>query len=330
MTQLASDNFQRPDANPIGGNWTTLPNTNAVQLVSHEAEASVLAAENLIFYNSVVFPNDQYSEITIGNITGGYIHVGVRLGGSGNGYILLVESTSGNFYIQRLDGGSSNNLIGPVSSGGPFTSGEVIRLTVQGTTFTGSRNGTNAISVTDATYLSGSAGLGFFTFGSVAVATVSEWAGGNLITGFSISGNTGAADAVVNYSGTSSGTVTADGSGNYTIPTLADRHYTITPTLTNFIFSPASRNVTVSGSDVTGVNFTAAETHGWSPTDCRNFATFPNFPIVQNDGSVFWTGQVSCNESIPTPTSNPHLPPTDSRVLEPENSRVNPITVTPD
>lgn len=149
-------------------------------------------------------------------------------------------------------------------------------------------------------------------------------------SGHSISGNAGAADATVNYSGTASGSATADGSGNYTIPTLADGPYAITPSLANFIFSPASQNVTISGSDIFDMNFTAAQIHGWSPVDCRNYATFPNFGVAQPDGSVFYVGQNSCNEHIPTPTSNPNLPPTDSRVAEPENSRVDPTTVTPD
>lgn len=73
----------------------------------------------------------------------------------------------------------------------------------------------------------------------------------------SISGNAGVASATVAYSGTASGSVSADGSGNYTIPSLVDGSYTITPSKTGFTFSPANQGETVSGANITGVNFTA-------------------------------------------------------------------------
>jgi len=74
---------------------------------------------------------------------------------------------------------------------------------------------------------------------------------------YSISGNAGVAGATVSWTGTASGSTTADGSGNYTIPSLANGPYTITPSLTGYTFSPASANETISGSNITGVNFTA-------------------------------------------------------------------------
>jgi hypothetical protein len=74
----------------------------------------------------------------------------------------------------------------------------------------------------------------------------------------SISGSAGHAGATVSYTGESSGSVMADGSGNYEIDGLADGDYTITPSLTGFTFTPTSRDETLSGSDITGVDFTAS------------------------------------------------------------------------
>jgi hypothetical protein len=88
----------------------------------------------------------------------------------------------------------------------------------------------------------------------------------NATTTFSISGNAGIAGATVSYSGTSSGSVIADGSGNYSIPGLANGSYTITPSLANYTFSPTSQNETVSGSNITGVNFTATFVPPTKPT----------------------------------------------------------------
>ncbi|HZU21582.1 MAG TPA: DUF4082 domain-containing protein, partial [Terriglobales bacterium] len=68
----------------------------------------------------------------------------------------------------------------------------------------------------------------------------------------------GGANARVAYSGTSSGAVNADGSGNYTIANLANGSYTVTPSNTGFVFSPASQSVSIAGANVGAVNFTAS------------------------------------------------------------------------
>jgi len=57
-------------------------------------------------------------------------------------------------------------------------------------------------------------------------------------------------------SGAASQSTTADASGNYTFSGLANGSYTVTPSKTGFSFSPASQPVTISGANVTGVNFT--------------------------------------------------------------------------
>lgn len=93
----------------------------------------------------------------------------------------------------------------------------------------------------------------YWTGASNFVAAIGFKAG----TTFSIFGNAGIAGATVAYTGTSSGSVTADGSGNYIIPNLANGSYTLTPSFAGETFSPASQGVTISGANVTGVNFTA-------------------------------------------------------------------------
>ncbi len=62
----------------------------------------------------------------------------------------------------------------------------------------------------------------------------------------------------------SNGTVstTTNSSGVYTLSGLSDATYTLTPSLTGYSFSPTSRSVTVSGANVTGVNFTGATDGG--------------------------------------------------------------------
>lgn len=96
----------------------------------------------------------------------------------------------------------------------------------------------------------------------------------------SISGNAGIAGATVAWSGTASGSTTADGSGNYTIPSLADGPYTITPSKTGYTFAPTSQNETVAGADITGVNFTATQILVATPTLSPNGGTYASGSVV--------------------------------------------------
>ena len=57
-------------------------------------------------------------------------------------------------------------------------------------------------------------------------------------------------------SGPATATATADASGNYAFNNLANGVYTVTPSKAGFSFTPASQQVTISGTNVTAVNFT--------------------------------------------------------------------------
>ena len=68
----------------------------------------------------------------------------------------------------------------------------------------------------------------------------------------------GGSGATVTLSGASTGTQTADSSGDYAFAGLAPGNYAVTPSKKGFTFSPTSQGVTLSNVDVTGLNFTAA------------------------------------------------------------------------
>jgi hypothetical protein len=78
------------------------------------------------------------------------------------------------------------------------------------------------------------------------------------IVAYTISGTisgTGGNSATVTLSGTSTATVTADASGNYSFNGLNNGSYTVTPSKSGYSFTPPSAPVTVSGANVSGVNF---------------------------------------------------------------------------
>jgi hypothetical protein len=88
--------------------------------------------------------------------------------------------------------------------------------------------------------------------------------GGHLFTtsGFSISGTitptTGGGGATVTLTGAANGTTTANGSGAYSFTGLPSGSFVLTPSNKGYTFAPASQDVTVSTTNMTGVNFSAS------------------------------------------------------------------------
>ena len=78
---------------------------------------------------------------------------------------------------------------------------------------------------------------------------------------YSISGtlspSAGGVGAAVTLGGVASATVTTDSSGNYIFSGLANGVYTVAASHSGYTFSPTSQNATVSGTNITGMNFTA-------------------------------------------------------------------------
>ncbi len=71
-----------------------------------------------------------------------------------------------------------------------------------------------------------------------------------------IAGANGPGSTVSLSNGTTTATTTADSSGNYAFSTVYDGPYSVTPSKNGIIFVPGSQNASVSGADLTGVNFT--------------------------------------------------------------------------
>ncbi len=165
------------------------------------------------------------------------------------------------------------SISGRVTTGGTGLSGVTMTLSgaanrttttdVNGNySFTGLANGTYTITPTLANYT--------FTPTSRTVSVSSANVTGQDFTGTSgtitysisgtvTSGGTGLSGVTMTLSGAANKTTSTDANGNYSFTALANGSYTITPTLTNYTFSPASRTVPVSGANVTGQDFTGTQ-----------------------------------------------------------------------
>ncbi len=96
---------------------------------------------------------------------------------------------------------------------------------------------------------------------AVSLVALAVACGGSSPARHSISGTvTGASVAVtVALTGAATASTTASQTGSYSFAGLADGTYTVAPTAPGYVCDPAERTVTVRGSDVTGVDFAAAE-----------------------------------------------------------------------
>ena len=127
-----------------------------------------------------------------------------------------------------------------------------------------------------------------------------------------ISGTVGVVGVDINYSGQASGSVTSGAGGSYSISGLADGSYVISPVLSGYEFTPVSRSVVVSGSDVPGVDFQDFHGH-YSVPDDRDYSVFPNdADNIQGTGTYV------------VPANPSHSKPVDSRVNVPVDSRTSP------
>ena len=262
VQQVATDAFTS-GTGPLSANWTRPTGATALQIVAGpycEASAGGYAVCQEVYTGSAFSP-DQYSEITIHHlITTSYIAAIVR-GQTGSlacyGINMPLQPTLQG-YLYATDGTNYATLSPNVSL--VLSVGDVLRISVVGKVVSFYQNGSLVVQGLDETNLVPSTGYPGILIQSSAVADaqLSSWAGGNAnVMPFGIiSGNAGVAGAMVCYSGATSGCVTADGSGNYTFPSLANGVYTITPTKAGYVFSPASATETVSNGNISGANFT--------------------------------------------------------------------------
>jgi hypothetical protein len=253
--QLALDNFSRADETPLQPPWITPVGGVGLNLSSDLAVGTNASGDSADYYSTLSLPDDQWAEVVIGNAPAQTTYIGpaVRIQTDVDSYYgLFVQPNQNGVSIFRWDAGVGTDLIDFAFSG---SFGNRFRLVVIGSTLFAYANGALLGSIDDSTYVSGRAGIVGFNAGAAA----SEWTSGNL--NHTISGNVGLARASVALSGDESDTTTADSVGGYFFDNLPDGDYVITPTQGGVSFSPTNSPQTVSGADITGVNFTAQSTN---------------------------------------------------------------------
>ena len=194
----------------------------------------------------------------------------------------------------------------------PFTLGDTFGVAALGTTVYLLHNGAIVANYNDTAVTSGYAAIVLFGTSTSDVAVTNFITGsvaqGSVVGSYQISGNAGVPGATITYSGSASGTVTADSTGTFTIPNLATGSYTLTPSLTGYTFTPSSSAQTIAGASIFNANFTAAGlTSPWSEVDSR---VTPNSTV-----------DIQATQTNVVPKHPSHAQPVDDRTVKPKDSR---------
>jgi hypothetical protein len=253
---------------------TGLPTAVRDTVYSASVAAGGGAAPIKFFVVSGILPQGLTFNSTTGAITGSVAMVSgtsatITVSATDSGY--PAASVSKEFTIMAIDplvintsviqGALQKSLFGPVTLDG---TGGIAPLSWA---LANSTNLPQGITLNSSGVISGtSAVCGTFNFSvqvadSATVPTTVQKALQLAVTcsnDYVISGNAGIAGATVILGGATSGTATADGSGNYSFGPLLNGNYTVTPSKNKYIFTPVSKNVTVNNLDTTVTAFTAA------------------------------------------------------------------------
>lgn len=163
----AYDNFNRANG-AIGSNWTV--SAGAFNVSSNTVVGAAGGPNVASWTATAAFFSDQFSQATVVTNGGGGVAVRASLTAA-TGYVYWVDG--GNREIGRYVAGVFTSLN---TVAGAFTTGDVIRLEIVGSSLTAFRNGAVDLTVSNATITSGQPGL----IGIGATAAFDNWSGGNL------------------------------------------------------------------------------------------------------------------------------------------------------
>jgi hypothetical protein len=177
-----SDNFNRTNETPLGGNWTTMNNTGEVDLISNQVISSASAFNQHAFRNSESYTDNQWSSI-VNKATSWASDIGgptVRNrdnGGAWNGYLADVQTVASDNVELWVKYSSTWELVG-TWTGLTLATNDNVLLKVAGNVFTLYINGSSKGTKTDTNNRIPSGGTpGFDVVNTDAIWD--DWQGGN-------------------------------------------------------------------------------------------------------------------------------------------------------
>lgn len=183
VVPIAGELFNRPDSNPIGGNWSTVFGEAAAKIVG--GVVVPVATTSVSYYSRSSFTSDQYCQITLGQLTGGGFSSGasagavVRSNGSQQGY-MAIFTTAASILVQTLAGSTIAQYFNRDAQGHflPFSPGDTLRLVVHGSAWFCYYNGVLVLEGTGMTITGGNPGI-YVSSNGGAFASIEEFNAGN-------------------------------------------------------------------------------------------------------------------------------------------------------
>jgi hypothetical protein len=174
----SADNFDRPNG-VAGSNWTTYRGTFAVT-DDQLAYTATPGNEGMMAWTGASFNSDQHSRITAAKATANSTDYGpaVRIQSAGNNAFYWATVDTGTTFILYVSNPSTGTTTTVASVAGGWAVGDILDLTVVGTTLTLYKNGTNILSGTDANLSGGAPGVAVST-ATVPQSLMDNWTGGN-------------------------------------------------------------------------------------------------------------------------------------------------------
>lgn len=183
-TQLAVDTFNRADENPINpANWATFAPLSDLQVLSNLCKASQVSQNSGALYTGVVFPDDQYAEAMISQLTSdGELSILVRANHDlTSGYLLGINaptslgSSDCDIELYRANENEEFALFT-----GVLNINDTIRLEALGKSIAVKLNGVVIISVCDSFASSGAPGLAISDSVTIDDASFCHFAAGEI------------------------------------------------------------------------------------------------------------------------------------------------------
>ena len=222
--------------------------------------------------------NYSFAGLASGDYTLTPSKTGFSFSPSSQGTALTTANVTGVNFTTASGSGSGLSLSGNIS---PAANGTAVIVTISGavsaTALTDSSGNYSFSNLVAGNYTLTPSKSGFTfspssqsaTISSASVTGVNFTAASGSGSGLSISGNispiANGIGITMTLSGTATATTTTDTSGNYSFTGLSGGNYTLTPSMSGFGFSPSTRAITTTSSDIAGINFVVYPVSQLSP-----------------------------------------------------------------
>jgi len=183
MTQLAADDFNRADASPISGSWSTAFNFSPLQISGNQAlgTAATFCAS---FYNGVTWPSNQWSRARLAGTSGfsGGVAVRLKSSTSKDGLVFVYDPTAHVCRLYEFVAGTPTQLGSDYSV--TLTTSDYLGISVSGTSVSGLVN--DAVVITQTCSITGG-NAGIYTYEAIGPA-LDDWTGGDNASGAALAG----------------------------------------------------------------------------------------------------------------------------------------------